>query len=88
MDTYTDKRKNSHPSPIELEAILNEFQLLSLRRIQSFGWTLHFVRQPLFQESISIIFNTDNNTFGILENDGSLNMQPNIKFRTETPSPA
>lgn len=83
MDTHTDKRKNVHPSPAKLETMLNEPQLLSLRRIQSFGWELRFVRQPLFQESISIIFNPDNNTFGILENDGSLNMQPNLKFRTQ-----
>ena len=49
-----EKRNDTKPVPENLEEVLNEAQVRTLRSIRYFGWELHFVRRPLFQEVIQI----------------------------------
>ena len=77
-----EKRNREDPIPDNLEEILSEFQLMALHRIQGFGWDLRFVRRPAFQEPIPVVFSADGSKIGVLEEDGRINMDPDIKLRT------
>ena len=76
-----DKRKRDKPVPDRLEEVLNEMQMLALRQIEGFGWQLRFIRKPLFQEPVPVVFSAEGDKIGILEEDGRINMEPDIKLR-------
>ena len=76
-----EKRKGVNPIPENLKEVLNEAQLLTLSKMEGFGWILKIVRRPLFQEVVSMLFHPDTNKYGVLEDDGTLNLQPDIKIR-------
>ena len=75
-----DRRRN-RPVPNEAMETLSELQVLALRRIEGFGWKLQFIRRPLFQDPVPVVANGDGMKIGILEEDGRINMEPDIKLR-------
>jgi hypothetical protein len=77
-----EKRKGEKPIPDNLQETLNPAQLLALRQIENFGWSLRFVRRPLFQEPVPVVVSGDGNTIGVLEEDGRVNMQTDIELRS------
>ena len=77
-----EKRTGEKPVPENLGEMLNPIQLSALRQIESFGWQLKFVRRPLFQDPLPIVYSADGEKIGILEDDGRLNMEPDIQVRT------
>jgi hypothetical protein len=77
----TDKRRYDGSVPVALEDVLNEMQKLALRQMERFGWQLLFIRRPLFQEPIPVVFSADGEKIGILEDDGRVNMHPDIEVR-------
>ena len=77
-----DKRnKDAERSKRELRAELNEAQLETLGPLERFGWELKFIRHPLFQPAIPVIFDGDRKTFAVLEADGKLNEHPPFDIR-------
>lgn len=76
-----EKRKGDKAIPDDLEDVLNQDQMMTLRQIERFGWRLAFVRRPVFQQPIPIVITSDNEKIGVLEEDGRLNMNPSIKLR-------
>jgi hypothetical protein len=76
-----EQRIGKPPVPEILEETLNEEQLFTLRRMEVFGWELKFIRRPLFQDVLPVLFHTDSNQFGVLEDDGTLNMQRDLNVR-------
>ncbi len=76
-----EKRKGERPIPDNLEDLLNVMQQITLGEIGKFGWELRFVRMPLFQEAVPVVFSGDGDQIGVLEEDGRLNLQPNIEYR-------
>ncbi|MGD8620216.1 MAG: hypothetical protein PVH54_13655 [Gammaproteobacteria bacterium] len=76
-----EQRIGKPPVPENLEETLNEEQIFTLRRMEVFGWELKFIRRPLFQDVLPVLFHTDSNQFGVLENDGTLNMQRDLNVR-------
>lgn len=76
-----EKRDHEKPIPDNLEDILSEFQLMALHRIESFGWELKFVRRPPNDEPIPVIVSDHGNKIGVLEDDGRINMEPDIQIR-------
>ena len=50
-----------------------------------FSWLpeglVSFVRKPLFQEPVPVVFSAEGDKIGILEEDGRINMEPDIKVR-------
>ncbi len=78
-----DKRKGENPIPDDIKSYLNEDQLDQLHKIEGFGWHLKYVRRPVFQEPVIIVTSQDGKSIGILEEDGRLNLEPDIKIRSE-----
>ena len=83
----SEKRKGMNPVPDNVEALLNPAQISALRAIEHFGWRLHFVRRPLFQDVVPVLINQEGDHLVILEEDGSLNDKTDLDVRDCTPAP-
>ena len=82
-----ERRKGVKPVPENLEELLNEAQLRTLRSIRNFGWQLHFIRRPLFQEIVPVLISREGDKFAVLEANGSINEQVDLDIRDCTPAP-
>lgn len=80
-ETVEDKRSTIQPARKELESKLSREQLISLRRMEALGWSLQFIRKPLFQDAVPIILEGNGKRIGVLEVDGRLNCNVDIEFR-------
>ena len=69
------------PIPEYVEKYLNEDQQAQLQTIERFGWNLKYIRRPIFQDPVVIVMNPDIGSVAVVENDGSLNQQPDIEMR-------
>lgn len=67
----------------ELRSDLNDAQLETLTDLERFGWQLKFVRRPIFQPSIPVVFDSDRKTYAVLEADGCLNEHPLFDIRED-----
>ena len=76
-----ERRKNREPAPGELEKRLNELQLAAYHRMEQFGWEIQFIRQPLFQDPVAVVTTGDGEQVGVLELDGTVNLNPDIRIR-------
>lgn len=76
-----ERRKQEECSKRALRNELNEAQLETLCDLERFGWELKFIRHPMFQPSIPVVFDGDRRTFAILEVDGTLNEHPPFDIR-------
>ncbi len=81
MEALNDKRNTVMPVPDDLREYLNEYQLLTLRKVEDFGWHLVFVRRPLFQDVVPVVISADGTKHAILEEDGALNMEHDLVIR-------
>ena len=71
-----EKRKGVNPIPENLKEIL-------LYKMAGFGWRLEFVRRPLFQGITPVLFHPDSKHYGVLEDDGTLNLQSDSEIREQ-----
>ena len=76
-----ERRKTEKEFALSLKRELNEEQRMTLADIERFGWELKFIRRPLFQPSIAVVFDSERKTFAVLEPDGTLNENPGINIR-------
>ncbi len=79
-----NKRISTQSTPKDLESKLSLEQLLALRQLESFGWSLRFVRQPLFQDPVPIVIEGNGKSVGILQEDGTLKIDVDIDIRKDT----
>jgi hypothetical protein len=82
-----ERRQDTKPVPENLENILNEAQIRTLRSIRHFGWELHFVRRPMFQEVVPVLVNREGDKFIVLHENGAINEVPDLDLRDCTPAP-
>jgi hypothetical protein len=78
---HDERRSGLAPVPLNLGEILNENQMTSLRQIENFGWQLHFVRRPLFQDPVVVIVSAEGDRFGTLEPDGRIEIKTRFDLR-------
>jgi hypothetical protein len=76
-----EKRTAGNTSAEHPEDLLNAAQLVVLEKMQGLGWELKFIRGTTPQDIVPVLFHPHINKTGILEADGSLNMQPDIRLR-------
>jgi hypothetical protein len=76
-----ERRKAAPPPSRALERLLNSAQIDALRSLEHFGWELKFVRKPLFQPAVPIVFDGDRKSYAVIEEDGSVNANPPFKIR-------
>ena len=80
----SDKRQGKAAIPDNLDTVLNPAQRHALHQIESFGWQLEFVRQPLFQDPVPVVVSGDGERIGILDADGRIDIQAELKLREAT----
>ena len=76
-----DKRKGMKPVPDNLDEVLNAAQIRTLHTMRCFGWDLNFIRRPLFQETLVVLINQEEDKIMVLEADGTLNESPELDIR-------
>lgn len=81
VSARVERRGNRLPVPPNIKALLNQDQSLALRNVENFGWQLAFIRQPLFEPIIAVVISPDRRRFAVLEQDGRVNMSPEIALR-------
>ena len=81
--TQPERRKDQHRTSRELRTDLNDAQKETLAELERFGWQLKFVRRPMFQPSIPVVFDGDRKTYATLEPDGTLNEAPGFEIRSD-----
>ena len=79
-----DKRTGDKPVPDDVKRYMNDTQLALLHKIEGFGWSLKYIRRPLFLEPVVVVTNADGSSIGILEEDGRLNLEPDVDMRETT----
>jgi hypothetical protein len=60
---------------------LNAVQAAALAELEHFGWELKFVRRPLFQEPVPVVFDPDRTHYAVLRADGTLDEHPGFTIR-------
>lgn len=80
-----ERRQTQSPIPHNLEELLSELQLLTIRRVEEFGGGLWFVRRPLFQDVVPVVNCSLNHgaETAVVELDGSLNTSHGLFIRPD-----
>ena len=81
MRMKTDRRTTRNRLLETPEEVLNDPQIITLNKMEGFGWMLAFIRRPLFQDVIPVLRHPDCNKLAVLDADGKLNVRPTLDFR-------
>lgn len=76
-----DVRGTRSPLPVDVLYYLNDIQRVALHSLENFGWQLAFIRRPLFMPPKIIVKNDAQKKYAVLEEDGSMDLAPTIKWR-------
>ncbi|TYT25545.1 hypothetical protein FZO89_04305 [Luteimonas viscosa] len=81
--TRTPERRKRAPAcdPVALRDGLTPAQLTTLEAMEIFRWRLAFVRRPLFQAPIPVLFDKDETRHVVIREDGTLDEHPTLKLR-------
>ena len=76
-----DRRKSDRPIAGANTHGLNPVQSATLVELEHFGWELKFVRRPLFQPIVPVVFDPGRTHYAVLRPDGTLDEHPQIQIR-------
>ncbi|MCU7853720.1 MAG: hypothetical protein KZQ80_16055 [Candidatus Thiodiazotropha sp. (ex Monitilora ramsayi)] len=76
-----EKRFGMGPIPTSPEYYLNEKQVSGMAILRKFGWKLVCIRRPSVSEITTVFKNYQENTVGILGEDGILRVSNDLKIR-------
>ena len=79
--TARERRIGEVAVPEDIRSRLNELQHQTLARVEGFGWSVGFVRRPLFQEQVVVLFDPSGRRYAILNDDGTLDQTSEIDIR-------
>ena len=75
-----ERRKDKQPSHKKVVSELTEEQAMSIHSHEGFGWS-SFIRRPLFQEAQPVLVSPDKNVVALVDEDGELTTEHDIKLR-------
>lgn len=78
---HSERRSAQPHSSRELRKELSEAQRDTLGELERYGWELKFIRHPLFQGSVAVLYDPDRKGYACLESDGTLNEHPTFRIR-------
>ncbi|HEY2395977.1 MAG TPA: hypothetical protein VGH81_08395 [Rudaea sp.] len=79
--TVRERRKTEGKPANALKRDLNQDQILALSELEKFGWELKFIRRPMFQQPVPVVFDSDRRHFAVLNADGTLDETPGFDIR-------
>ncbi|MDH5833219.1 hypothetical protein [Luteimonas kalidii] len=77
-------RERRREAPADQSALrdgLTPAQLKALETLEHFRWTLKFVRRPMFQDPVPVVFDRDGQRYAVLRSDGTLDESPGFRIR-------
>ncbi|MDR6990677.1 MULTISPECIES: hypothetical protein [Luteimonas] len=78
-----ERRRGAPPADTaQLREGLKPAQLVTMEALEIFGWRLAFVRRPLFQAPIPVLFDREGTRHVVILEDGTLDEQPVLPLRT------
>lgn len=81
-DAFAERRARAREADgDELRRGLTAQQLQTLDTMSHFGWTLRFVRRPLFQPPVPVAFDRNRERFVVVAPDGSIDDAPGLQVR-------
>jgi hypothetical protein len=81
-DSFAERRARAREAAgDELRRGLTAQQLQTLDTMSHFGWTLRFVRRPLFQPPVPVAFDRNRERFVVVAPDGSIDDAPGLQVR-------
>jgi len=78
---HRERRGTPVDDPEALREGLTPAQREALRTLEYFRWTLAFVRRPMFQDPIPVVFDRDGERYAVLRPDGTLDESPGFRIR-------
>jgi hypothetical protein len=69
------------PVPANYQKLLTASQMVALRSIEGYGWSLHFIRREDLAVPIAVIKGADGVAIGLIDEDGNIKMNPKISIR-------
>jgi hypothetical protein len=81
----SNRRRGEDPLPANYAELLTEEQHTSLRKLESFGWSLRKIRRPKFEEMVVILAHSDGKSYAILTPEGDLDQKTPVHVREEKP---
>lgn len=76
-----ERRRDAPMDPEALREGLTAAQAKALETLEQFGWTLRFVRRPMFMDPVPVAFDRDGEKWVVIEPDGRLNEDPGFRIR-------
>ncbi len=81
-DAFAERRARAREADgDELRRGLTAQQLQTLDTMSHFGWTLRFVRRPLFQPPVPVAFDRNRERYVVVAPDGSIDDAPGLQVR-------
>ena len=80
-DISNERRIGVDAIPRDITARLTEVQRHALAQLHGFGWSIKFVRRPLFQDQIVVLVDPSGNQHAILREDGSIDRELDFTVR-------
>lgn len=77
----SERRVGQVAVPDDISVRLNELQHQTLARLEGFGWSVGFVRRPLFQDEVIVLFDPTGQRCGVLREDGILDTETDLQVR-------
>jgi hypothetical protein len=79
----SEKRTGEQAHNDELRKQLNAEQRMTLGELELLGWSLKFVRRPLFQEPVPVVVSNDKDEIGLLDADGKIVIDNSDNYREQ-----
>ncbi|TDK30634.1 hypothetical protein [Luteimonas terrae] len=76
-----ERRSPDAPDHAALRAGLTAAQASAIATLELFGWTLRFVRRPLFRDPVPVLFDKDGTRWIVVDGDGALDENPDFEIR-------
>jgi hypothetical protein len=80
-EASNERRGGQVAIPDDIKSRLNEFQHQTLARLEGFGWSVAFVRRPLFQDQVIVLFDPAGRQHAILNDDGTIDKTTDVQIR-------
>ena len=78
----SERRQQSSPEQAAaLRRGLTPAQLSTIHTMESFHWTLVFVRRPLFRDPVPVLFNRLQERHVVVRGDGGIDEEPALRVR-------
>ena len=76
-----NRRRGELAIPLNRDELLNNEQKNGLRKLESFGWSLKFLRRPQFEAREVVLVYSDETSYALLTEKGGLDQDTKVGIR-------